>query len=474
MIIDISYHQRPEQIDYDKISGQVDGVILRAAYGTGAPGKFDGADPVFKRHYDEFHKRGIPLGAYHFITEYQNIDKQAQIFIEAVKGLDLSLGYWCDAELEEGAEKLTAKNVIRWMELVEARLGTCGIYTGKWCWSDIMGSEYARYSSRRLWMSAYVSDPVKYIPPGWNDYDLWQYTSSGRLDGYNGNLDMSKKGTRMTDILLSIEPLAQRDPRWKDYQLGTSNKTIGSHGCVITDATMLSRYLGIDIDPAGMNAWLKANNGYQNSNWFVWSILKNLDSRISFGYRYNYAATDKIDAQLLKKMPSIVNVDLIPSTSYLDEHWVLVVGKINGSYIINDPWYGTQFKFEEKYGDPRTGMRIVCTYNFAGELNPLSPITSPPVETALYQIKVRDNITKLLIRSTPEVNSFNVLPGYASGKYSVFEEKNGYGRIGINRWISINDMYVEKVTSIPEDGEIPSPSDVEKLSILWNWYKKSN
>jgi len=33
-IIDISYWQKPELINYDKLAQQIDGVILRAAYGV--------------------------------------------------------------------------------------------------------------------------------------------------------------------------------------------------------------------------------------------------------------------------------------------------------------------------------------------------------------------------------------------------------------------------------------------------------
>lgn len=251
----------------------------------------------------------------------------------------------------------------------------------------------------------------------------------------------------MTDILLDIAPLAQRDPRWKDHQLGTSDKTIGSHGCVITDATMMCRHFGIDIDPAGMNTWLKANGGYQNTNWFYWYVLNKLDPRISFGHRYEYAALDKVDAQLAKGIPSIVNVDLIPATSVLDEHWVLVVGKVGGSYIINDPWYGTQFKFEEKYGNPKTGMRIVCTYNFAGEV---APIPEPEPETALYRVRV--TVPDLLIRSAPN-ESASVVKRYASGEYDVFEEvqsvKYLFGRIGAGRWIALK--YTERVGASLEE-----------------------
>jgi GH25 family lysozyme M1 (1,4-beta-N-acetylmuramidase) len=119
-IIDISYHQPPGAINYDQLAGAVDGVILRAAYGTGVPGKWQGTEPAFDRHYAEFTKRGIHLGVYHYIVEYEPIEKQVMLFLDAVRGKNLKLGYWCDVELEDGADRLTAKSVIGWMDGVEA------------------------------------------------------------------------------------------------------------------------------------------------------------------------------------------------------------------------------------------------------------------------------------------------------------------------------------------------------------------
>ncbi len=459
-IIDISNWQRPEAIDYDKIASQIDGVILRAAYGTGAPGKFEGADPSFERHYAEFHKRGVPIGAYHYITEYQPIDAQVRLFIDTVKGLDLKLGYWCDVELEAGAERLTAGTVIKWMDGVEAKVGECGIYTGFYGWHDVMGSKASMYATRKLWLAAYVNDPDDYIPGDWTDYYLWQYTSSGHLDGYNGNLDMSKRGTQMSDILLNIPALGQRDQRWAGNQLGTSNTTIGSHGCVITSVTMMLRYFGIDTDPAKLNAWLKANGGYSGGNLFYWSVLNKLDKKVTHAYRYDKAVAEQVDARLAKGLPVIVNVDFNPATSYPDEHWVLVVGKVGGSYIINDPWYGTRFKLEEKYKE----MRIAETYNFTGELTPLP---EPAPEKVLYRIKVKAGINDLVIRGAPNENA-KIVYKYANGVYDVFEEvqstKYLYGRIGAGRWIALD--YTERVTPTSEDEPV-EPSDAEKLRRLW-------
>jgi hypothetical protein len=160
----------------------------------------------------------------------------------------------------------------------------------------------------------------------------------------------------------------------------------------------------------------------------MWGSMNGYDERITFGARYNYAALDKVDAQLAKGLPVIINVDLNPATPALDEHWVLVVGNVDGSYIINDPWTGTQFKFEEKYGNPSTGMRIVCTYNFAGTVEPVpepSPIEVGRVVKTLVNLNIRKGAG----------TSYGVWATAPKGAIlDVLEVKGDWVRVGWNQW----------------------------------------
>lgn len=396
-----------------------------------------------------------------------------------------------------------------------------GIVTGVYSSLSYLEKYPIRFRHRPLflaWYNSTISKETAYLAAraqGWTGpIDFWQKASDGDTDGDGKgdglefglgrpimDLDIwmgtesewktfiakseDQGGELMNNILLNIPPIAQRDPRWATIQLGTSNKTIGSHGCVITDVTMMCRYFGINIDPIKLNTWLKANGGYQNLNWFVWSVLNKLDSRISFGYRYTYAALDKIDEKLEIGVPSIVNVDLIPATEALDEHWVLVVGKVDGSYIINDPWYGTQFKFEEKYGNPITGIKIVSTYNFTGTINTQVPSELGP---ALYRIALKEGITSLIIRTEPiQEKKFDTTKrAKYPEQYDIFDEQNGYGQINSGNWISLDSEYVtvigpsleDRVTAlelrVSELGDLVEPTDIEKLAILWAWYKETH
>ena len=182
-IIDISQYQPPSAIDYDKLAAAVDGVIIRCAYGTRK-------DINFETHYAEFKRRGIPIGTYLFLVGYKTSAEQVTVMRQAIAGKDLKLGLWLDVETENGATPLSAKHVNGFMSLAEAEFGQVDIYASNWCWKSIMGAEYAKYSTRKLWCAAYTSAPI--IPPGWSSWWLWQYTSKGRLPGYAGDLDINR------------------------------------------------------------------------------------------------------------------------------------------------------------------------------------------------------------------------------------------------------------------------------------------
>ena len=190
-IIDISYYQPPERINYDLLLSQVDGVIIRLGYGTGVDGRWPNQpDPAFERHYAEIKSRGKPLGCYHYMVEYKSVDDQLNIVVKpGLHGKEFELGFWPDVELEYGAPPLTRSTVVEYMTKIESHLEKpVGIYTGAWCWNPIMGSTNP-YSSRRLWVAGYGESPI--IPAGWDEWFIWQDTASGRLDGYIGGLDMN-------------------------------------------------------------------------------------------------------------------------------------------------------------------------------------------------------------------------------------------------------------------------------------------
>ena len=187
-IIDISSYQSPAKLNYQKIASQVSGVILRVAYGSRP-------DTKFEEHYAKFSALGVPIGAYHYICEYVSADAQVNALAQ-MQGKRLDLGFWVDVEVEPNAEKLTSAMVLHYIGLLNSRgIDWEGIYTSQWMWKQIFGQSNP-ITNKKWWVADYTwysrnvrKSPL--LPYGVNNAWLWQYTSSGRLDGYGDVLDVN-------------------------------------------------------------------------------------------------------------------------------------------------------------------------------------------------------------------------------------------------------------------------------------------
>ena len=178
-IIDISFYQNPDAIDYDLLASNVSGVILRAVYGIWR-------DTAFETHYRELTKRGVPVGAYHYIIGSQTIASQSVAFNLAVGLKDMRLGCWIDVEDRRAGTRIYRQQVLDYAALQP----DMGVYTSKSAWADIMGGAYL--TDRKLWVAHYTANPYPLLPQGWDSWWLWQFTSTGRLPGYTGNLDTNR------------------------------------------------------------------------------------------------------------------------------------------------------------------------------------------------------------------------------------------------------------------------------------------
>ena len=262
-ILDISYYQDPIQINYDKLLSQVAGVIIRVGYGTRK-------DTAFERHYSEIKARNIPVGAYHFVVEYKTVDEQLAMVRQAFLGKNFELGFWVDVELESGAEPLTRNTVIEYM--TKAGSLVYGIYTGAWCWNPIMGKNNP-YSNIPLWVADYVNSKPN-LPYGWNNWKLWQYTSSGRLQGYSKNLDMNRFNGTEEQFQAWVggdveEPLPPEPPQDVEYYVDcTGNLNIRTGAGMNYPATGKYAYAGMryKVYEISNNNWYRIDDGWISGN----------------------------------------------------------------------------------------------------------------------------------------------------------------------------------------------------------------
>lgn len=197
--IDISKYQNPDLIDYNKIADQVDFVIMRIGFGWLK-------DIHFERHYLEFTQRGKRIGGYHFPLNTR-LQEQANMVKQALDGKRIEVGLWVDVE----ATYQSRSEINAYIPLLESTLDTeAGVYTSYSKWLEVMQNE-TRWASRRLWVANYgVSVPR--LPSPWKKWCVWQYSSTGRLNGYSGNLDLDWANAECLDAIPAIGEEAPPEP----------------------------------------------------------------------------------------------------------------------------------------------------------------------------------------------------------------------------------------------------------------------
>ena len=186
--IDISHHQKG--IDLGAID--TDFVICKATEGNGY------TDEMCDTFYQKAKSLGKKLGVYHFARPDLGNTPEA----EADWFIKETLGYHKEAILVLDWESGDLTNVAwakAWLDRVYSKTGvkpviymSASVMHGA-DWSSVVDADYG------LWVANYGKNdgtaqesvfdryPLKY----WSFYALWQYTSKGRLNGYNGNLDLN-------------------------------------------------------------------------------------------------------------------------------------------------------------------------------------------------------------------------------------------------------------------------------------------
>ena len=215
--IDVSRFQG--RIDWPTVAGAGIGfAFVQASRGSGAdctvrPGQC-GPDPFFAANRLAAEASGIRVGAYHraFATGATDAAARADALTEANTFIP-AVGSLQRGELipvldvETPFTGMTSRSLRTWIRVfvkrVTKKLGRKPmIYTNASSWSATGNTtEFAR-ARYPLWVAEWgVSHPT--VPAGnWagRGYWVWQYTSSGRVPGISGRVDMDRLGKRLGKI----------------------------------------------------------------------------------------------------------------------------------------------------------------------------------------------------------------------------------------------------------------------------------
>lgn len=171
--------------DFDAVVNNIDFAILRVGYGVSyLPNQQK--DKKFDMFYDNLKGR-IPLGAYYYsyATNYDQGWQEAENCLNYMEGREFELPIYYD--LEE--QKNTAEAGQGFVDRMHEAGKQVGIYASTSFYQN-KGLDCINCDS--IWIAQYGSNtgniPSKRPPI---DYNIWQYTSKGYVEGVDGDVDMN-------------------------------------------------------------------------------------------------------------------------------------------------------------------------------------------------------------------------------------------------------------------------------------------
>ena len=189
--IDVSSWNK--KIDWEKVAD--DGVkfaIIRCGYRGASSGSLV-RDQNFEDNIAGAQMNGIKTGIYFYsqaTTEAEAIEEASMACSMAGK-YKLDLPIYVDSELSSGgkgrADDLDndqrTQILLAFMKTVKSSGNEAGVYaSAKWLNGHVNASEFSDY---HVWLAQYRD-----APDYDGDYDMWQYSSKGKIDGIDTNVDL--------------------------------------------------------------------------------------------------------------------------------------------------------------------------------------------------------------------------------------------------------------------------------------------
>lgn len=194
--IDVSSYQG--NIDWKKVGMQVDFAIIRCGYGDDVVSQ---DDRNFLDNVRGCIENGIPYGVYLYSYAKNKVGEES-IQSEVMHVLRLLQGknpFCVYLDMEDdgtkylGKEKLTDLAVAFCKQITDAGY-KAGVYANENWFLNYLDAQYLSELGYSLWCAKYGNNR----PRIGVDYDIWQYSSTGSVDGIISNVDMNEM---VNDIL---------------------------------------------------------------------------------------------------------------------------------------------------------------------------------------------------------------------------------------------------------------------------------
>jgi len=126
-------------------------------------------------------------------------------------------------------------------------------------------------------------------------------------------------------------------------KLGPSDYSFNGNGCAVTSVAMVLAYYGLNVDPMTLNNDWTNIFSCTNGGAFCWYGVTNppYNMKISGQISHTYGSNINIDNYFIPGRPVIIFLNT--RTNKAEGHYVVVVGKVNDKYVVNDPILGTVY-----------------------------------------------------------------------------------------------------------------------------------
>jgi GH25 family lysozyme M1 (1,4-beta-N-acetylmuramidase) len=181
------------EIDWDKVrNAGVEFAIIRAGYRGSSTGSLV-EDPYFVANIRGAQSAGIEVGVYFFTQAVNEVEavEEASMMMALTKDYVMDFPIFIDTEGAGGDGRADGLDANMRTKVCRAFCETlanegylAGIYASRnWYNTQLNMTELQAFS---IWLAEYRSVPLY---QGY--YEMWQYTSKGKVDGIKGNVDMN-------------------------------------------------------------------------------------------------------------------------------------------------------------------------------------------------------------------------------------------------------------------------------------------
>ena len=218
--VDVSVHQG--EIDWTKVADAgIEFAMIRVGYrGYGSEGKMMG-DTYFQRNIQGALDAGLKVGVYYFsqAVTVEEAREEAAYVLEQIAPYPISYPVVFDWERQNYSGSRTQKipdteTMCRMANAFCEEIQTEGYQPMVYFYQNLAYNNYdlSKIMEHPFWLAQYTDYPSFYY-----DFEMWQYTSSGRVAGISGDVDLNLRFFRdgSKDDLTEVwkDPDGREDPQ---------------------------------------------------------------------------------------------------------------------------------------------------------------------------------------------------------------------------------------------------------------------